>query len=662
MGRALAVAAASVSVSVCGSVLVAPASAAELAEFSVTNFTDFHGHLEDDGTKEMGAAKLAGLAKQVNQGQEYAFVSSGDNVGGSAFVSSVSEDKYSLEALNAMGVEATAVGNHEFDKGFDDLTGRIDAASDYPLLGANVYKDGQRALESHYVKEMKGVKVAFVGTVTQQTPSIVSADAVKGLEFRDPVAETNTLAKQLKDSGEADVVVALFHEDAAANADKFGAEVDVVFGGHSHKPFNQTIERDGTSPLYVLQSDAHTKLLSDLDITFDKTAGAIKDVKVAQYDYAAAAGAQADAGVQGIVDKAVTEADKLGAKVVGNVSGAMVRGEWSDESTISNFIANGAKYAMEDATGQDVDLGVMNAGGVRADLDAGDVTYEEAANIHPFANNYVVATFTGQQIKDALESQWEKADSTHPDRVIGLSDNVAYTYDPKAPQGEKVTGVTIGGEPLEMDRDYRVAGAAFLVTGGGDGHFPAGAGRDVVDPGVLDLEAFLTYLGSDKQEVPASQTGVGVTTPRETTPGATLTVELSSLNYTVDTDPQATTAKVALGDAVAQAPITHGTASVELTVPEDLCGEQSLVVTTDAGTTALAPVTVTGCEGGDDGDGSGDGASSGSSVGAGVLGIAGLVAAVVGLLNVGVDMNWSIIPPSVRKAVRDVRGAIFGKR
>lgn len=311
-------------------------------------------------------------------------------------MSSVSEDKYFLEALYVMGVEATAVGNHEFDKGFDNLNGRIDAASDYPLLCANVYKDGQRAFDSHYVKEMNGVKMAFVGTVTQQTPSIVSADAVKGLEFRDPVTETNTLAKQLKDSGEADVVVALFHEDAAGNADKFGAEVDVVFGGHSHKPFNQTIERDGTSPLYVLQSDAHTRLLSDLDITFDKTAGTIADVKVAQYDYAAAAGTQADTGVQGIVDKAVTEADKLGAKVVGNVSGAMVRGEWSDESTISNFIANGAKYAMEDATGQDVDLGVMNAGGVRADLDEGDVTYEEAANIHPFANNYVVATFTGQ--------------------------------------------------------------------------------------------------------------------------------------------------------------------------------------------------------------------------------------------------------------------------
>jgi len=103
--------------------------------------------------------------------------------------------------------------------------------------------------------------------------------------------------------------------------------------------------------------------------------------------------------------------------------------------------------------------------------------------------------------------------------------------------------------------------------------FPPAQAATPWPPGVLDLEAFLTYLGSDKQEVPAAQTGVGVTTSRETTPGANLTVELSSLDYTVNTDPQATTAKVALGDAVAQAPITQGTTSVELTVPEHLCGE-----------------------------------------------------------------------------------------
>lgn len=95
---------------------------------SVTNITDLHGHLEDglsDPAKagdEIGVARLQSLIKQVNEGQKFNLTSSGDNVGGSAFVSAISDDKYTLEALNAMGMKVTAVGNHEFDKGTEDLT------------------------------------------------------------------------------------------------------------------------------------------------------------------------------------------------------------------------------------------------------------------------------------------------------------------------------------------------------------------------------------------------------------------------------------------------------------------------------------------------------------------------------------------------------------
>ena len=138
----------------------APALAAEADEvtFSVTNFTDFHGHLElaeatdrDTGAlvgyKEMGAARMAALIKYVNKDQEYALTSSGDNVGGSAFVSAISEDKYTNEALNTMNLDVTAVGNHEFDKGTEDLMDRIVKESEFPIIGANVTKDGKPLLK-----------------------------------------------------------------------------------------------------------------------------------------------------------------------------------------------------------------------------------------------------------------------------------------------------------------------------------------------------------------------------------------------------------------------------------------------------------------------------------------------------------------------------------
>lgn len=230
-------------------VIPAVASAEDLVTFSVTNITDFHGHLlpgkEMAEGKEMGAARLQSLVKHVNENQEYVLTSSGDNVGGSAFISAIDQDNPTMEALNAMGLDVSAVGNHEFDQGVDDLTGRITNKSDFPILGANVYKDGERILPATYVQEVEGVKVGFVGTVTQLTKSKVAPDKIEGIEITDPVEETNKEAKRLKESNEADVVVALMHEDALEYKDGFDDSVDVIFGGDSHQKTEGRIQREG---------------------------------------------------------------------------------------------------------------------------------------------------------------------------------------------------------------------------------------------------------------------------------------------------------------------------------------------------------------------------------------------------------------------------------
>ena len=193
-------------------VTLAPAVTAQdtTVEFSVSNITDFHGRLEQDSyNQEMGAALLTGLNNQIN-GEENVFTTSGDNVGGSAFISAITDDEYTIDFLNAAGVGASAVGNHEFDQGQDDLIERIIPNSEFPILGANVYKeDGTRLLPPSTVIEKNGVKIGFVGSVATSTVQKVSPSAVAGLDFRDPVAETNTEAQRLKDSGEADVVIAL---------------------------------------------------------------------------------------------------------------------------------------------------------------------------------------------------------------------------------------------------------------------------------------------------------------------------------------------------------------------------------------------------------------------------------------------------------------------
>lgn len=639
------------------------AQAGEQVTFSVTNFTDLHGHLETQiggeepaaaGT-EMGAAHLAALIKKVNEGQEYNLTTSGDNVGGSAFVSALSEDQYTLDALNAMGVDASAVGNHEFDKGFADITDRIQPASDYPILGANVFHtDGTPALPASHVEDIDGVKVGYVGAVTSQTVQKVSPSALEGIQITDPVEATNAEASRLKESGEADVVIALFHEDAADFAQQFNADVDILFGGDSHAKSAGTVERQDALPLHWAQGWEYGKLLNDADITYDLGADRLVDVKITQYDATAAESLTPDPAVEAIVSQAQAEAAELGQQVVATLEHPLTRG--SDEgaksgsnrgveSTANNYIAESARWAMSAQIGQEIDLGMMNAGGVRADIPAGDVTYEQVLTAQPFGNNIGYTTLTGADIIEALEAQWQPgAERTR--LALGLSPNVSYAFDPSAEQGSRIISATINGEPIDPDREYTVAASTFLLEGG-DG-FTSLANGTMTDVGLLDVTALVDYMASEDSALPTAQTAVGVQAPKEVTAGEKVTVSLSSLNYTSEGEPMATTAAVALGSATGEAAIDNaaqegdeqlnhrGRATVELTVPEALEGEQEFVITTDQGTKVTVPVTVLPASGAtpdapSSSSGSDSESDSGSSAGAAV-GIAAAIAAVIALV------------------------------
>ncbi|MBK4141510.1 bifunctional metallophosphatase/5'-nucleotidase [Corynebacterium macginleyi] len=660
---------------------------------SVTNITDLHGHLEDglsDPAKpsdEMGVARLQSLIKKVNEGQEFNLTSSGDNVGGSAFVSAISDDKYTLEALNAMGMKVTAVGNHEFDKGTEDLINRIQPGSDYPILGANVLKDGKPILEASHVEEIDGVKVGYVGTVTQNTKFKVSAAKIPGVIFTDPVEATNKEATRLKESGEADVVVSLFHEDAKEFAEGFNKDVDILFGGDTHVTAQGTVERDGALPLQWAQGYEYGKLLIDADITYDKAAQKVKSIELNQYDATAAAQVEPDADIAGIVKKAQEEAEVEGSKSAGKLDADLFRGsdEGRDsgsnrgvESTLNNFIAEGQRYALSKQVGQDIDLGVMNAGGVRADLQGGDVTYKDIFEVQPFGNSIMTAKVSGKDFITALENQWQ-ADSSRPRLAMGLSNNVQVVYDQKASHGERIKSVTINGERLDPNKDYSIALSSFLASSdtekGGDGYFEPGSIKDKNDVGYMDAQAMIDYIRSGESEIRKGQSHIGAHIDGEIAPGKQITIDLSSLNYTSKGEPMAKTVTVKLGDQQVTADIDNskqegddqfgerGRAQVTLTVPKDLTGSQNLEITTDAGTQAILPVEV-GETGGDESgsqepgsheDGS-DGEDfpkipQGSSFGSAALTIVAALAA--GIAFIG--LNPQVLPAPLRAIFDDLR-------
>lgn len=637
----------------------AAAAEADQVTINVANITDFHGRLEaNEYNKEMGAANIAGIINYIRSHNPNTIVTtSGDNQGGSAFVSAISDDKYTMDFVNAIGTDGTAVGNHEFDKGYADLIDRIVPGTNDKQLGANIFKtDGTRDVKPYTVVEKDGVKVALVGTTSNLTVAKSNPANVKGLDIKDSALQVNEEAKKIKDNGEADVVIALIHDPAKEASEKLDANyVDFVFGGDSHI---KDMNLDAAVPYF--QSYEYGKVVTDLTFTYDKADKKIVSHSAEQLDATdlEKLNITPDEDVAAIVQEAKSKADELGAKVVANVDADFKRGSnpgaepgtnRGTESTANNMLAESALVALEKFLDEDLDLGVMNAGGVRDDLLTGDVTYQQAFSVQPFGNSIDVATLTGAAIKEALENQWQTeeqaAKSGRPRLDMGLSDNVSYAYNPDAPRGEKVSAITIDGKPLEMDKEYRVAASSFLFDGG-DNFIDAEKVSDRNTVGYNDLQAFVDYLQSGEAEVRKGQKDVGVVLPEGgLKAGEKNTIELTSLSYSSAGEPQAKTATVKLGDATASADVDNavtdadaglgeqGRATVELEIPADVAGEQTLEITTDTGTVVTLPVSVAAAEKQAEetpADTDKDSASSSSDAPVGV--IIGVIAAVLALI------------------------------
>ena len=602
-------------------ITVAPfagAAEADQVKIRVANITDFHGRLEANARNgEMGAANIAGIINYIrSQNPNTIVTNSGDNQGGSAFISAISDDKYTMDFVNAIGTDGIAVGNHEFDKGYKDLIERIIPGTNNKQLGANIFKeDGTREVKPYTIVERDGVKVALVGTTSNLTVAKSNPANVKGLEIKDSALQVNEEAKKIKDAGEADVVIALIHDPAKEASEKLDKNyVDFVFGGDSHI---KDLNLDADVP--YAQSHEYGKMVTDLDFTYDKATGKIVELDAKQYKFEdlETLNVTPDESVAAIVAQAKEKSEELGKEVVATVDGDFKRGSnpgaepgsnRGTESTANNMLAQSALVALEKFLGEDLDLGVMNAGGVRADLLKGDVTYQTAFGIQPFGNSIDVATMTGAAIKEALENQWQTAEdatkSGRPRLDMGLSDNVSYTYNPNAPRGEKITNITIDGKPMEMDREYRVAASSFLFDGG-DSFIDPGKVTNRNTVGYNDLEAFVDYLKTGEAKVRAGQKDVGVVLPEGgLKAGQANTITLSSLSYSSEGEPQAKTVTVKVGKTEVTAEVDNsvteadkglgeqGRATVTIDLPAETYKDEPLVITTDAGTEITVPQNI----------------------------------------------------------------------
>ena len=532
---------------------VTPQACTPAETLSLINFNDFHGRLAPEYPDTIGVVgdieKLRAEAGEENS----LLLSAGDNIGGSLFPSFSQDDDPAIEFLNAIELDAAAVGNHEFDRGYADLRERIDGGGErtqagFPYLGANVYGAGTQdpVLEEYATFEKAGVQVAVIGAVTGATAGMVSPAGIEDIEFGDPVEAVNRVAAQLSDgdesNGEADIIIAEYHDGgpssgdldsnmANANFEKMSTqtspEVDAIFQGHTHQEYAYDAPIEGTDRTRpVLQAKSYFEALGHVQLEIDAegnvcsyTAENIESTMTA--DEAADQYPRAAAAAQ-ILERTLNEASVIGSQVVGEATAPITRATGADgsenrlaESTLTNMVAQQFKEVLgnEDANF----IGIQNPGGTRDDIDAGEITYEEAAKVLPFANSLMTTELTGAQFKTVLEQQWQRDENGEPLAegrpflALGLSDNVTYTYDESREMDDRITGIWINGEPIDPEATYTVGSGNFLIDGG-DQFYELANGANRTDTGRVDLEAWTEWLESNSPLSPDfARRGVSVT-------------------------------------------------------------------------------------------------------------------------------------------------------
>ncbi|MET8042136.1 bifunctional metallophosphatase/5'-nucleotidase [Micromonospora sp. NPDC005215] len=499
---------------------------------------DFHGNLEPpSGSSGTIAGQTAGgveyLATHLAELRAAAkkkntiTVAAGDLIGASPLLSAAFHDEPTIEALSMAGLDYASVGNHEFDEGAAELL-RIQNGGCHPVdgcadgtpyrgagfqyLSANAFKTatGKPLMAPYAIHKVQGVKIGFIGMTLEGTPQIVSQQGVAGLTFADEADTANRYARELRRKG-VETIVVLLHEGGAQAAtggindcvgmtgpivdiaNRMDPSIDVVVSGHTHQAYNCDINGK-----LVTSASSFGRLVTDIDLKIDRRSGDV--ISAAANNVVVTRDVAKDPKQTALIDRYKTVLGPVAGREVGVTSQAITRSQETlfgtslGESPLGNLIADAQLAATDNEEG--AVAAFMNPGGVRADLDAGPVTYEEAFTVQPFANNLVTLDLTGAQLYCVLEQQFVTNRTLYPSATVG------YVVDPNGTTGtvadpcagtRVVRGsLTLGGTAVDTAATYRVTVNNFLA-GGGDGFSALTGGTNQVT-GQIDLDAFVAYL------------------------------------------------------------------------------------------------------------------------------------------------------------------------
>ena len=548
------------SLGACATVPSAQGTASEPVTIGIIGLNDFHGNLQpvqralevDDATQVQagGAAYLATAIDTLRARHENTLViSAGDLISASPLVSSLFLDEPTVGAMNRIGLDFNAVGNHEFDRGWRELKRLAEggcekltlrepcavepdyAGAEFGFLAANVLaapgisQDGTlfpgTAIRRFGAGERQ-VGIGIIGLTLEGTPNLVTPEGIAGLTFADEADTINAAAADLDAKG-ADAVVVAIHQGLAPDdqqtvfgcaaisgplreiLDRLNPGIDVVISGHTHRPYvcdYSTV--DPARPMLVTSAAWGGQMLTDITLTIDPAAGRViardaRNLVIASDDSVARDGIVSPAPREDIaayVARYAEAAKEAETRPVGKLSGA-ARKEGL-EHALGNLVADSQLAATRQAGAQ---IALMNPGGIRGDLvpdESGTLTFGQIYTVQPFGNTLITKSFTGAQLLALLRSQFREDGSTIFSGSEGFRQTLARDGDTY-----RFVAATLNDQPIDPAASYRVTMNSFLATGG-DGFDIFAQGTDAVT-GPVDLDATEAYLdGEGVRALPAT--------------------------------------------------------------------------------------------------------------------------------------------------------------
>ena len=557
--------------------LVVSAQTHSTVTVKVVAFNDFHGNLLSPGTASTapgqpavtvgGADYLAAyIAQLVSQNRHHVVVSAGDVVGASPLVSAAYHDEGTIEAMNMAGLNIASVGNHEFDNGPTELLrkqhggclpndahtclekGKFPGAK-FEYLAANVITtaNSKTLFPAYTVRTFGGVKVAFIGLVLKDTPSMVVSSGVAGLAFKDEADTVNALIPQLHARHINAIVVVIHQGGFPAPADasvpdsindcagqlgspanspilslmsRFDDAVDLVISAHTHVAYNCLIANSKGRPVPLTQASAFGRMLTGIDLTLDKHTGHVTKI-VANNLLVSQPEADTPTSpvhpfllsarvkkIRALLADYQTAVNTMNNQVIGEIAGPLPETLLPSGEQLAGDLVEDAQLSVTapaSAGGAVVSFG--NASGVRADFGPPgvtyphDVTYGEAFSVRPFGNTLMTITLTAQNLKDFLEQQFNGCNGQNQDSPLEVSNGFHFEWSASAAACHKIVTVTLGNEAIVTNgvvqnpsKTYRVTVDNFL--GAGKGNFSVLLqGTNPVN-GPLDIDSVVTYMSA----------------------------------------------------------------------------------------------------------------------------------------------------------------------